>query len=510
LRPEGDELVRLPAAGSGNYGKVMMYMHSLRSVARARSARIAALAVPTAVSLALLTGTAALANVALTKISHDIFTDAQAQHQTEVEPDTFAFGSTIVSAFQVGRVFGGGSSDIGWATSTNSGAHWTHGFLPGITGNVGGPFGQASDASVAYDPKHNVWLIASLGLGNTSVSVLVSRSTNGGTKWSKPVTVSGGFNDKTWVVCDDHAASPHFGNCYEEFDNTNAGDSLRMATSTDGGVTWSPPRAPGGNHSGLGGQPVVLPNGHVVVPYEAVSGTISAFRSTDGGTTWGPTQVISTIQHHGVAGNLRESPLPSAAVDAGGTVYVTWGDCRFRAGCSSNDIVLAKSTSETTWAAPVRVPIDATSSTVDHFTPGVDVQPGTTGASAHIGLAYYFYPKASCSAATCQLEAGFISSANGGSTWGAPLQLAGPMKLSWLPNTSLGRMYGDYISTSVLTGGRAFTVLSIATANAGTAFHQAMFIPAGGLPVSGGSRVASAAGAHPGIPWVLHGLPKAQ
>ena len=89
--------------------------------------------------------------MALTQVSHDIYTDAQAQHNTEVEPDTFTFGSTIVSAFQVGRVFGGGASNVGWATSTNGGATWTHGYLPGITTNAGGTFGQVSDASVTFD-----------------------------------------------------------------------------------------------------------------------------------------------------------------------------------------------------------------------------------------------------------------------------------------------------------------------------------------------------------------------
>jgi hypothetical protein len=382
-------------------------------VTRARSARVIALAVPAAVSLVLLAGTMAYANVGLTKVSHDIYSDSQAQHQTEVEPDTFASGSTIVSTFQVGRVSGGGSSNIGWATSVNGGTTWTHGYLPGITGNGGGPFGQASDASVAFDARHKVWLIASLGLNLPTVDVLVNRSTNGGTTWGKPVTVATGSNDKNWIVCDDHAASPHFGNCYIEYDNTNLGDSVRMRTSTDGGATWGPALAPAGTPSGLGGQPVVQPNGDVVVPYEALNGTISSFRSTNGGTSWSSSVVVATLDHHPDAGGLRAPPLPSAAVDAAGTVYVTWADCRFRTGCHSNDIVLSTSANGTTWSAPVRVPIDATSTTVDHFIPGVDVDPGTSGTSARVGLTYYFYPKASCTASTCQLDAGFISSVNG-------------------------------------------------------------------------------------------------
>ena len=36
----------------------------------------------------------ALAAVALTRVSTDPYTNAASQHRTEVEPDTFAFGST--------------------------------------------------------------------------------------------------------------------------------------------------------------------------------------------------------------------------------------------------------------------------------------------------------------------------------------------------------------------------------------------------------------------------------
>ncbi|HKT00246.1 MAG TPA: sialidase family protein, partial [Rugosimonospora sp.] len=436
---------------------------------------------------------AAYANVALTQVSHDIYTDAQAQHNTEVEPDTFTFGSTIVSAFQVGRVSGGGSSNIGWATSTNGGATWTHGYLPGITANGGGTFGQVSDASVAFDARHNVWLISSIGISGSSVVVLTSRSTDGGLTWGNPVTTATGANDKNWIVCDNTAASPFFGNCYTEYDITSSGDSIRMRTSTDGGATWGAALAPGGSHAGLGGQPVVLPNGHVVVPYLSTSDTIRSFRTTNGGASWNSTVQVATISHHTAAGGLREEALPSAEIDAAGTVYVAWADSRFRSGGAQNDIVIAKSTSETTWAAPTRVPIDATTSTVDHFIPGIGVDKSTSGASARIGLTYYFYPNSACTASTCQLSAGFISSVNGGTSWSTATQLAGPMSLSWIPNTSQGRMFGDYISTSVVAGGNAYPVIPVANAPTGATFDLAMYIPTGGLPVTGGANTAASA-----------------
>jgi hypothetical protein len=178
----------------------------------------------------------------LTSVSTDPYANTSSQHATEVEPDTFAAGSTIVSAFQVGRFFDGGATNIGWARSTNAGSTWTNGFLPGITTFAGGSFSRVSDPTVAYDAAHNVWLIASLALsGTTGAAVLVSRSTDGGATWGNPVTVASagsgnaGTNlDKEWIVCDNTAASPFYGHCYVEWDANGNGNRVKMSTSTDG------------------------------------------------------------------------------------------------------------------------------------------------------------------------------------------------------------------------------------------------------------------------------------
>ena len=73
------------------------------------------------------------AQIQITKLSGDAFTNQTSQHATEVEPAMFANGSTIVTAFQVARIFGGGAADIGFATSSDGGATWNSGLLPGIT-----------------------------------------------------------------------------------------------------------------------------------------------------------------------------------------------------------------------------------------------------------------------------------------------------------------------------------------------------------------------------------------
>jgi len=424
----------------------------------------------------------------LHKLSTDIFTNATSQHATEVEPDTFSFGSTLISVFQAGRFTDGGSSEIGFATSTDGGTTWTSGFLPGITKiqDPANPYDRATDPAVAYDSVHGVWLIATLPLlssvsGVTGPAVLVSRSIDG-VNWDNPITVAiGGDLDKPWITCDNWPTSPFYGNCYFEWDDFGSGDLIGMSTSRDGGLTWGPGLATADRAAGIGGQPVVQPNGTVVVPIaDGFEASILVFTSMNGGASWSGTKTVSPIVDHAEAGDLRSGPLPSAEVDAAGKVYVVWQDCRFRSSCASNDIVMTTSTDGVTWTPPARIPIDQPASGVDHFIPGIAVDPATSGSAAHLGITYYFYPQSNCTTSTCQLDVGFISSQDGGTTWSAPGQLAGPMPLSSLPSTDQGRMVGDYISTSYVNG-LAHSSFAVAYPEIGTIFDEAIYTTANGL-----------------------------
>jgi BNR repeat-like domain len=442
-------------------------------------------AVVTALAL-LPIGSAMAAN---TPVITDPYTNGSSQHATAVEPDTFAFGSTLVVAAQVGRFFDGGASGTAFATSRDGGASFTSGALPGLTNQPpapsggGGPFVRTTDPVVAYDSLHNVWMISSLGLDAnvTGAAIVVNRSTDGGMTWPSVRTVAaagpGNDYDKNWVTCDNQPLSPFKGHCYHTWDDFGDGDRILMSTSTDGGLTWSPPIQTASGVFGLGGQPVVQPDGDVIVPAaNAFETAIIAFRSTDGGASWGDEVVVSRVRSRPPGGNLRAGPLPTAEVGANGRVYTVWQDCRFQKGCKSNDLVLSTSDDGVTWSSVQRIPTGGG----DHFIPGIGVKPGTPD---QLALTYYSYANPACGskkAPPCALQADYVQSNDGGANWSSAATLAGPFPVTWTPDTSQGRMVGDYISTSWI-GTKAFGAFAVANAPTGTVFDQKIYVPAGGV-----------------------------
>jgi hypothetical protein len=439
----------------------------------------------------------------LKKISTDTFTNSDSVHKTEVEPSSFAWGSTIVSAFHVARrpgSIGWGSADVGFATTTNGGKSWKYGSLPGLTVNYeGGTYGAAADPSVAYDAKHGQWLISTLplvGLNGDSQyigDVAVSRSTDG-LNWGNPIIIdSTHLDDKNWSVCDNTTTSAYYGNCYTEWDQAYGTGDVLMSTSSDGGATWGPGLPSADHAGGLGGEPLVQPNGTVVVPFQGYE--VQSFTSTNGGQSWNKSVAVGSINEHQVAGNFRNPDLPSATIDGAGTVYVVWSDCSFRSGCSSNDIVMSTSTDGTHWTAKARIPIDAVGTTIDHFMPGIGADPTTSGSSAHLTIVYYYYPVANCGN-SCKLYAGYTTSTDGGNTWTAGTELAGPMKLTWLPLSDNGYMIADYIAVSYVNG-NPFGVFPVAKGPSKGLLNEAIYTTKEALPLVQGAPTFSSRNEHP-------------
>lgn len=427
----------------------------------------------------------------LVQLSSDPYTNIRNEHQTEVSPASFSFGSTLVSAFQVGHGnHNGGSTNIGWATSNDGGNTWTNGFLPHTTKTVGGIYDRVENPAVAYDAAHNTWMITSNALvSSSSIAILVSLSTNGGTTWSNPVTIINNPNedlDKSWISCDTTSTSPFYGHCYVEWHDERQANLVQLSTSTDGGQTWGAPLSTADNYAGFNGHPLVQPSGTVIVPINTPVPSprsnlkIMAFVSNDGGASWSGKVTVAQVHAHTLGGNLRSLHIFSAGMDGSGKVFLVWEDCRFESGCTANDLVMTTSADGIQWSTVERIPIDAVGSGVDHFIPGLAVDASTSGSTAHLALAYYYLPVANCEATTCQLDVGYVSSPDGGNTWTLPTQLAGPMNVTWLTSTVWGYMTGDYITASY-SGGLAFPIFPVATAPSGTILHQAIYTISGGL-----------------------------
>lgn len=418
------------------------------------------------------------------QLSRDTNRNSIAHHQTQVEPDSFSFGNTVVTTFQSGRINQGGAVLIGFSTSRDGGRTWRSGFLPGLTTDSTPPGpGRASDPVVAYDAAHGVWLIATLAPSESGSRLFISRSTDG-LRWNAPVAAASAppgelAYDKEWIACDNWPTSPFRGSCYLSYTDL-VSNPRRLVTqvSRDGGLTWSAAvpttrRDP----NVVGAFPVVQPNGTLVVVHWN-SPAMEAARSTDNGASFTQARIVESQYRPIVAGRdplLRDPSLPIADVDSSGRIYATWHDCRTRPGCAANDVVLATSTDGVTWST-ARVPVAAATSPAHFVHPAIAVDPATSGSRARLGIVYYILPTAQCDLNTCRIDVGFVSSANGGATWSAPRRLnTRSMRLAWLPPTTLGRMLADYISVSWVPGAAVAVFAHASPLAPDGSFREAIF-----------------------------------
>jgi hypothetical protein len=388
-------------------------------------------------------------------ISRDNSGGTEGQHETQVEPSALAVGSTIVTAFQSGRRHSGGAARIGFSTSRDQGRTWRDGHLPALTtdSRPAGPATLASDPVVAFDAAHGVWLVSTLAVAPNRTELYISRSQDG-VNWGPPVVAASFAGDelafdKNWAACDNWASSPRRGRCYLVYtDHTARQPGIAVQRSDDGGLTWSPEQVVLRGPEAVGVFPLPRPDGSLVIPYLG-DDVIQSVRSTDGGVTFEAPVTISGYAHRPVPG-LRTFPLPTADVDSRGRVYVAWQDCRFRARCPANDVVLSTSTNGVAWSRPARVTRDG----------GSDVVPalGIERSSGRLALVYH-----RCTGSPCRVDVLVSTSRNAGASWSSPrLLTAQRMRSAWLPTTVSGRMFGDYVAV-VWAGGRPVAVYSLAS-----------------------------------------------
>jgi hypothetical protein len=393
---------------------------------------------------------------------------ADPQSNTQVEPDSSAWGKKVVAAFQDWRIFDGGAATLGWATSGNAGARWRSGTL------ALGEYTAATDPVVAFDAAHHAWLIAGIGFRGASDEIFLARSPDG-LKWAGPLVVANNSDegyDKEWLTCDNEARSQFRGRCYLAYVDIQHW-VLGIRTSDDGGLTWSKPThlEPDATRSAFSGPvPVTRPNGDLVVPYSFFGPPngddhLAAVISHDGGATFSQPIRIASLEDADALTAIRAPALPSVAVDAAGKLFVAWQDGRFRDNAGVSDIVFSTSPNGTDWTEPARIRLTSARA---YFLPAIAVDPATSGKTAHVAVAYYsmrMSPRCTTFMPGCheEIDAWLVESKNAGRTWGAARRLNGePMQVEWLADTSLGPMLGDYISVSYVRG-RPVPVIALAS-----------------------------------------------
>jgi hypothetical protein len=230
--------------------------------------------------------------------------------------------------------------------------------------------------------------------------LFVRRSLDGGKTWEAnhiPIiehqTAPGmPWEDKPYIVADT-TNGPHSGNLYVGWTRwTLTGSEIRLSRSTDAGKTWSKPveidRHPGlprdDNGAAEGFAGVVGPDGTLYVVWSQDNQIVFTV-SRDGGKTFSPARdVIHTAPIMFAVQTLeRANGFPQISIDpAHGKLYVTWSDYRN----GDLDVFFAVSTDGgRTWSAPVRVNNDALHNGADQFFQWLAVDP-TDGA---INVVFY-------------------------------------------------------------------------------------------------------------------------
>ena len=316
----------------------------------------------------------------------------------------------------------------------------------------------------------------------------VSYSDDNGATWSAPVIATvknnpNDFNDKESIWADNNSASPFFGRLYlswtefRSFTFTgNGSEPVMVASSTDGGNTFSAPKqlSPAGNNStGNGRQGSAVrsgPDGSVYVAWEQSNTQVIA-ASRDGGNNWAKEIVISTLTdiHDPIPGaNFRTDSFLSIAADpraGSSTLYAVWVN---RATGGGRVVVSTSTNKGASWGAPVEV---STAAQGYAFFQGLDVAP-----NGRVDVGYQALQATDAStfgAGNARIDSWFVSKPASGS-WSAPLKISNASSdpAASAQNNLARQFYGDY-NTLVSTSANAFFIYTDARTGVGcTAVDQ--------------------------------------
>jgi hypothetical protein len=401
------------------------------------------------------------------------------QHEPTLAVDPTNPNNVLVAA----KDWRTGPKQVWYYRSTDGGRTWADGLIESGASELP----NASDPVLAFDAS-GVAYASFIGYNQNDLTVggiFVTRSTNGGQSWEKPVFIATNddvtFHDKEWLTVDRSNNPATRGTVYLSwtlFSSVNPrkerGDIV-VSRSTDGGKTFSAPV-----HVSLptqvdnqGSFPATGPSGELYVIY--YSDTVSTdgqyskglymAASTDGGKSFAQARRVSGVTR-------PESPLPGSkfrifvlpvlAVDpTGGALYATWNDSRN----DDSDIMLVRSTDGgRTWTEPLRVNDDPQRPRRDQFFPTVTV--------ARDGAVHLLWLDRRDDAANQSYLPYYAVSTDGGATFAQE-------PLSRTPSDSSigfqGTLLGDYIALDTASDGSKVYAAWVDTRNGDQDIYFAAF-----------------------------------
>ena len=203
----------------------------------------------------------------------------------------------------------GARSDL-VASSYNGGKTWRQSTIPGLTVCTGGTADFASDPWLSAGVDGTVYFSGIAGVFTSApppVSIVASRSRDGGRSWQVPTTVAPlEVGNDTNAIAASPTLAGHAYLVWAKWDHTYqlpmTANFLRFLRTSDGGATWSPAVVidkPGPTAIDFSGHILGLPGGELLAVFVQADlvlglGRLFAARSVDEGRTWqNPVEVAS-------------------------------------------------------------------------------------------------------------------------------------------------------------------------------------------------------------------------
>jgi N-acetylneuraminic acid mutarotase len=298
-------------------------------------------------------------------------------HVTQSETFIAANANTVIVAYNSSTGAPGNYSGISY--STNGGNTFTEirpsPFATGHGTNFGDPV-------ALYNSKYGKWVTVWITAGgDCGTQGLGSWSSTNGTSWGASACVHVGTSDDResgWV--DNNPSSPYYGKMYvswNDFSTTNG--NLVVATSTNGGASWSAPVTIFSSSFMRDAQMTGGQDGSVFIVGmdEGGGGTNPRhnyiFRSVNGGTTWtsaismgasfpAPGDIQCTSYFRAVTPIWRFMGYGQPAVGPGGVVHYVY--TAGSGGADTGNTYYVRSTDNgSTWSTPLKLNTDSTTRT---------------------------------------------------------------------------------------------------------------------------------------------------